>query len=656
MAVMVGGRNEFRLPPVESLFADRSSQGTVNRIVKRLNKRSFQLGKKAYTNDVLSLSFTDREDNKLEEQSLCTFEDDKNRPGWDIAGSQAYKSSSEDCCAYCLETFGCKAWTYGKLGGPWAGACWLKSSAAPAYSASDLMTGIVQDSQKPVVICPSNVERKTYLDAPKIRVTWALPNATDNSGSVSVTGSHEPGNNFTIGVTTVSYEAEDPSGNTANCWFSVIVKDILDSMDTGIAMLQNASLVTEFGDQNRYLLTQSVLDATDSLAKFILHYNDPGSGPVVYSTPSIRLNLESDEVEKLTNVTVKLGDGNEFKLPPAETLFAVRPSQGTVNRIVKRLNRRSFQLGSKAYTNDVLSLSFTDREGNELEVKDTKEDISIIFTSDPPSPETELTIEGVYLEDDDVTYFGFTFNVKESLCTFEDDKNRPGLDIAGMRASKHSSGDCCTFCQETFGCKAWAYGKPGGPWAGICWLKHSVPQASGLSHMMSGIVQDSERPVLVCPPDIETDLDSDMNTIPVTWILPNASDNSGTVRVSGSPEPGSNFAIGVTKIAYKAEDPMGNTATCEFSVTVKDTRKPVIICPSTVETKTFLDKPSVPVTWSFPNATDNSGNVTMTGSHEPGSNFTIGVTTVSYESEDPSGNIANCWFSVIVKEKTDILT
>ncbi|XP_070550017.1 hyalin-like [Ptychodera flava] len=236
---------------------------------------------------------------------------------------------------------------------------------------------------------------------------------------------------------------------------------------------------------------------------------------------------------------------------------------------------------------------------------------------------------------------------RQSLCTFENDTNRAGLDIASSQAA--SIEDCCTLCLETFGCKAWVYGTLGGPWSGTCWLKHSVPPAYGYTHLMSGIVQDSERPVLICPPNIETELDSDMDTIPVTWILRNASDNSGTVRVSGSPEPGSYFAIGVTKVAYEAEDPMGNTATCEFVVTVKDSWKPVVICPSNVETKTALGMPNIRVTWAFPNATDNSGNVSVTGSHEPGSNFTIGVTTVSYEAEDPSGNTANCWFSVIVQ-------
>ncbi|XP_070547407.1 uncharacterized protein [Ptychodera flava] len=273
--------------------------------------------------------------NQIKELSLCTFEDNTRRGGSDMAGMPVMKGSREDCCAFCLETFGCKAWEYGKLGGSKSGKCWLKYSVPPSDDSTSSIAGIVQDSQKPVVTCPSTIETITIIDMPYIRVTWAFPNATDNSGIVSVTGSHEPGSNFTIGVTTVSYKAEDPSGNTAKCLFSVMVKaslkpliddlnatsknlllskvieglgelsyaisklthvnisvnesrdmaqDILETMDTGITMLQNASIDTETGDQDGQLLIQSVLNATDSLAKFILRYIDPGSGTVVIDT------------------------------------------------------------------------------------------------------------------------------------------------------------------------------------------------------------------------------------------------------------------------------------------------------------------------------------------------------------------------------------
>ncbi|XP_070550953.1 uncharacterized protein [Ptychodera flava] len=319
----------------------------------------------------------------------------------------------------------------------------------------------VKDTEKPNVICPSNIETKIFLDMPVVSLTWTLPNVSDNSGTVSMSGSHEPGSNFSIGITTVSYKAKDPSGNTAFCWFNVTVKgvarplfedkngtqpsvspteaierfsklskaiddlshvnvsadevqvmaqDILQSMNDGIAVLKNAAAENEESNQDRNLLTESVLNAADSLANFVLRNIEPSSGPVVLETPSLRLNLESDNAEKLTNTSVMIGDGNGFRLPTAEALFQNSTQQrDSINRIVKRLNRRSFQHGSKA--SDILSLSFTDREGNQIRVNDTKEDIAVIFSTDPVTPEIYTLIDGVYIEADNITYYRSKANI-----------------------------------------------------------------------------------------------------------------------------------------------------------------------------------------------------------------------------------------------------
>ncbi|XP_070550964.1 uncharacterized protein [Ptychodera flava] len=301
------------------------------------------------------------------------------------------------------------------------------------------------------------MERSTNLDVHTIQVTWTLPNATDNSGVVSLTGSHEPGCNFTIGVTTVSYEAEDSSGNTARCSFSVTVKavarpffdvlngtqknisisqvtkrfgelcdaiswlanaslsaqeskdvaqDILVSVNTAIVVLLDVNGENGTRHQDRSLLTRSVFNATDKLATFVLSNIEPGSGQVILETPSIHLNLESDFANKLTNQSIIMADGSGFIIPPKKQLFPNGTSDGNMNRIIQWLDGRLFRHVNKGDASDVLSLTFTDREGNTIEVNDTREDISIIFANDGPSPSDCVDIEGICL-DDNVIYFGF---------------------------------------------------------------------------------------------------------------------------------------------------------------------------------------------------------------------------------------------------------
>ena len=55
------------------------------------------------------------------------------------------------------------------------------------------------------------------------------------------------------------------------------------------------------------------------------------------------------------------------------------------------------------------------------------------------------------------------------------------------------------------------------------------------------------------------------------------------------------------------------------------------------------------VTWTEPTATDNSGIVTLTSSHSPGSTFDIGTTTVTYTATDDAFNTVSDTFTVTVE-------
>ena len=76
----------------------------------------------------------------------------------------------------------------------------------------------VVDTQKPVLVVPPNVSRQIPGTATSITITDAelgTATATDNSGSVTIVRTGVPaGNVFQIGVTTITYTATDPYGNT----------------------------------------------------------------------------------------------------------------------------------------------------------------------------------------------------------------------------------------------------------------------------------------------------------------------------------------------------------------------------------------------------------------------------------------------------------
>ncbi|KAK7497721.1 hypothetical protein BaRGS_00011116, partial [Batillaria attramentaria] len=100
-------------------------------------------------------------------------------------------------------------------------------------------------------------------------------------------------------------------------------------------------------------------------------------------------------------------------------------------------------------------------------------------------------------------------------------------------------------------------------------------------------------------------------------------------------------------VVLNAYDNWRNTATCQFQVLLRDVVPPVFTsCPGDVMKKTELASDTV--FWPKPVAEDNSLVVEVTGSHEPNSLFSIGVTEVNYTAEDDSGNRADCRFTVTV--------
>ncbi|MCX7549959.1 HYR domain-containing protein, partial [Xanthomarina sp. F2636L] len=71
-------------------------------------------------------------------------------------------------------------------------------------------------------------------------VTWTAPTGADNCAGFNVTSSHNPGDTFPIGTTTVTYTITDAAGLTNSCSFDVTVNDtqapIFNSCPPGVSI------------------------------------------------------------------------------------------------------------------------------------------------------------------------------------------------------------------------------------------------------------------------------------------------------------------------------------------------------------------------------------------------------------------------------------
>lgn len=95
-------------------------------------------------------------------------------------------------------------------------------------------TVTVNDNEAPTWACiPDTIVDQEIGGVCFATVDWVPPVADDNCGVDTVFSTHEPGDLFPVGVTTVTYTAVDTTGNSSTCSFNVTVLDVEDPLLTG---------------------------------------------------------------------------------------------------------------------------------------------------------------------------------------------------------------------------------------------------------------------------------------------------------------------------------------------------------------------------------------------------------------------------------------
>jgi hypothetical protein len=196
------------------------------------------------------------------------------------------------------------------------------------------------------------------------------------------------------------------------------------------------------------------------------------------------------------------------------------------------------------------------------------------------------------------------------------------------------------------------------PASGSFFPKGTTPitctSASGASCTFTVTVNDTQPPSITCPANLTVSTDPGKCGAVVNYPAPTASDNCPAVVTNCSPAPGSFLPPGTTIITCTATDAVGNTATCSFTVTVKDTEAPTITCPPSVILPTSPGRRSAAFTALPATATDNCPNVVVTGKRQDGlaltDRYPVGATCITWTATDASGNTAECQQFVTVHD------
>ncbi|WP_375577704.1 HYR domain-containing protein [Marivirga tractuosa] len=165
-------------------------------------------------------------------------------------------------------------------------------------------------------------------------------------------------------------------------------------------------------------------------------------------------------------------------------------------------------------------------------------------------------------------------------------------------------------------------------------------------------VVDNTGPELInIPSDITVNVDENCEAA-VSWDEITANDNcNGQVNIITNFNSGDLFPIGETTVDIIATDDESNESTSSFKITVQDNSAPIVSnCPSDITVSAKGNCKSL-ADWTPPVFTDNCDTeLTITSSHDPRTQFSLGTTLVTYTATDNAGNETLCSFNVIVED------
>lgn len=164
-------------------------------------------------------------------------------------------------------------------------------------------------------------------------------------------------------------------------------------------------------------------------------------------------------------------------------------------------------------------------------------------------------------------------------------------------------------------------------------------------------VNDTQAPVLTCPPNITQAAPAGVCSATVTYPLPTVNENcSPTPTPACNPPSGSIFTVGTTTVNCSATDAATNTGSCSFTVTLTSNQPFSITCPANITTNAGPAQCSATVSYPPPVVTNSCGGTgSATCSPPSGSFFPSGVTTVTCTATS-GNNTVSCSFTITVND------
>ncbi|MEM0519353.1 M6 family metalloprotease domain-containing protein [Aequorivita flava] len=513
-------------------------------------------------------------------------------------------------------------------------------------SATDTVT--VDDTTPPTITCPGNISVNNDPGVCGASVTWIAPVGVDNCSGSITTSSHNPGDFFPTGTTTVTYMVTDTNGNTANCSFTVSVIDtegpvltcpinFTVSNDPGLCSSVVTYVMPTATDNcalNDILVNGSfetgnftgwnVIDFTNPFIPYFVGASNNGGGFFPPASPTDGGLLAGNGFDSAGPDTSLLYQ--EISIPAGATTADLRWDENIDYDLLNfcgGCSDRTYQVQILDATNTVLQVLKT----RVLPAGTIDSDNIWVSEFADLSAYAGQTIRIGFWQNTPDTFTGPAKFALDNVTLYTNSS------IAVTQTAGLPSG-------STF---------PVGTTTNTFEATDAAGNTSSCSFTIT--VEDNELPVANCAAPFTIQLDAAGNATIVVGDIENGStDNCGIATTTIDKSNFSCADVGANTVTLTVTDTSGNISTCTTIVTVEDNVAPTAVCQP------------------FTAQLDATGNVTITGADVDGGSadacgiaslsvspnaFTcadVGPNTVTLTVTDVNGNVSTCTTTVTVED------
>jgi len=520
---------------------------------------------------------------------------------------------------------------------------WVAEDAC-GNTAQIVQTLSVQDTEAPVISCPTSIQIPADGSVCTANVTFSLPTTSDNcTTSPVLVGNAISGSAFPIGTTDVVFSATDASGNTSTCSFAIAVADTTNPV-----------------------LVNCPTDFT------VTTPNGACSTSVIWDAPAVTDACDSYSIVPQPNVQ----PSTVFQTGLTTVIYTAQDSTGnlmscsfvvTVEENVPPLLVSNCPTDIQVFTgNCTATVNWTPPV-----FSDNCSPVAVSSNFQPGDLFQETTTQVLYTATDtwgNATTCSFHVTVVDTIApTFsgcpQDTVVSSGTDCSiVVNWQLPTATDNCTSNPVVY-----ATPMPGDSYpVGYTNVKVYVEDPSGNKDVCSFKV------TVLGPPLGFVDAPSDQSYIGcsavATWTPPATTGVCAPATVQSNFQPGDTFPVGTTDVVYTVTDTLGYTSTVSFSITVTESVPPVFNCPASpvvVDVSgAIVSDPgqfvsgakSVPtcdgatVDFGLPAATDNCATplVGQISGQLSGEVFPVGSQVLMFETADAAGNTALCSVTLVV--------